>query len=254
MLRFPQRFVLSGVACALVVSLGLVAWALATGSSQAQSGMMHNCPLAGEWSIAVWDGASGTAASDALATCGAAAVDAAYALDPETGGWLRWFAASPGASNIPPLGDKQGVLALGAMAAATPTATPTSTPTPTPTEPPEGYGELPPPQELGPISAGGKARVSITNDSPEGLTFELEGPVPRSYHFESCATCIIYTFSPLFCPEKGPEQTFDLPPGEYTVTVRSDDPTVKSYRGTWDLEADQEYGYCYIIIQRIVFP
>ena len=54
--RFPQRFVLSGVACALLVAVSLVAWALATGSSGAQSGTMHNCPAGGKWSIAVWEG------------------------------------------------------------------------------------------------------------------------------------------------------------------------------------------------------
>jgi hypothetical protein len=161
----------------------------------------------------------------------------------------------PEASNLPPFSEIQGVLALGSAGATpTPTATGTPTATLTPTATPEEYGQLPPPQELGPISAGGNARVSITNDSPEGLTVELEGPVSRSYHFDKCATCIIYTISPLFCPDKGPEETFDLPPGEYTVTVRSDDPTVRSYQGTWSLEANYEYGYCYIIIERIVFP
>ena len=75
MLRFSQRFVLSGVACALLVAVGLLAWPLATGSSGAQSGTIHNCPPAGKWSIAVWDGQDGTAAADALATCGPDAVD-----------------------------------------------------------------------------------------------------------------------------------------------------------------------------------
>jgi len=107
---------------------------------------MQNCPAAGKWSIAVWDGASGTAADDALATCGSGAVDAAYALDSQTGGWWRWFAANPGVSNLPALNDVQGVLALGSAtgplptvtptATATPTSSPTPTPTPTPTPEP----------------------------------------------------------------------------------------------------------------------
>ena len=83
--RSPQSFFLSAVACALLIALGLVAWGLATDSSQAQAGTMHNCPPAGKWSIAVWDGEGGITASDALATCGADAVAAAYSLDPQTG-------------------------------------------------------------------------------------------------------------------------------------------------------------------------
>ena len=118
MLRLPQRLVLSGVAFALVVGLGLVAWGPTTGSSEAQSGTMHNCPAAGKWSIAVWEGDSGTAAADALATCGAGAVDAAYALDPQTGGWLGWFRGRPEVSKLTALDGMQGVLAVGGTAAA----------------------------------------------------------------------------------------------------------------------------------------
>jgi hypothetical protein len=104
---------------------------------------MHNCPPQGRWSIAVWDGAAGTAADDALAACGADAVAAAYSLDAQTGAWSRWFAGKPEVSNLPPVSEMQGVLALGSAAgsAATPTATPTATapatlvvtPTPSPT-------------------------------------------------------------------------------------------------------------------------
>jgi hypothetical protein len=91
---------------------------------------MQNCPPAGKWSIAVWDGASGTTATDALATCGAGKVAAAYSLDPQTGGWSRWFAGKPDVSNLPPLNDLQGVLALGAGSGPVVTATPAATPTP----------------------------------------------------------------------------------------------------------------------------
>jgi hypothetical protein len=108
-----QRLVLSGAACALLVAVGILAWPLATGLSGAQVGLMHNCPPAGKLSIAVWEGRDGTAASDALVTCGADAVAAAYSLDPQTGAWSRWFAGKPGVSNLPPLYDMQGVLALG---------------------------------------------------------------------------------------------------------------------------------------------
>jgi len=103
---------------------------------------MHNCPPASKWSIAVWQGASGTAAGDALAACGAGSVAAAYSLDSQTGAWSRWFAGKPDVSNLPPLNDIQGVLALGSAttpqptATLTPTATPTRTPTPAATQTP----------------------------------------------------------------------------------------------------------------------
>ena len=86
--------------------------------SGAQAGSMHGCPPAGKWSIAVWEGASGTEAADALAACGDDAVAAAYSLDPQTGAWSRWFAGKPDVSNLAPLGEMQGLLALGGTAAA----------------------------------------------------------------------------------------------------------------------------------------
>jgi hypothetical protein len=115
-----------------MLALGLLAlgWMLAAGSSEAQAGSMHNCPPAGKWSIAVWEGESGAAADDALATCGASTVAAAYSLDPQTAGWSRWFAGKPDVSNLPPLNDLQGVLALGAAGGPVVTATPAGTPTP----------------------------------------------------------------------------------------------------------------------------
>ena len=113
MLRSPQRLVVSAVACALAMVVALAVWAGATDSSEAQQGTMHNCPPAGKWSIAVWEGESGTAAADALAACGAGAVAAAYSLDSQTGAWSRWFAGKPDVSNLAPLNDMQGVLALG---------------------------------------------------------------------------------------------------------------------------------------------
>jgi hypothetical protein len=136
-LRFPQRFVLSGIGCSVLVAIGFMAWALAADPSVAQPGSMHNCPPAGKWSIAVWEGPDGTTATDALAACGADAVAAAYSLDPQTGAWSRWFAGKPDVSNLSPLGDMQGVLALGSATgpAVTPTVTTTATPavTATPT-------------------------------------------------------------------------------------------------------------------------
>jgi len=113
MSRFPQRFVLSSVTCALVLAVGLTAWALATEPSEAQTGSMQSCPSAGMWSISVCDGADGTAAADALATCGEGSVAAAYSLNEQTGAWSRWFAANLGVSDLTSLDNMQGVLALG---------------------------------------------------------------------------------------------------------------------------------------------
>jgi hypothetical protein len=123
--------------------LGVLAtgWMLAAGPSEAQSGSMQNCPPAGKWSIAVWEGDSGAAADAALATCEAGKVAAAYSLDPQTGGWSRWFAGKPDVSNLPPLSDLQGVLALGVTTG--PVVTPTPAATPTPASPPApGTGDV----------------------------------------------------------------------------------------------------------------
>ena len=88
--------------------------------SAAQDSQMVNCPQPGKWAIAVWDGADGTDAGQALATCGTGAVAAAYHIDPATQGWLRWFDGRPEVSNLSTLDEHQGVLALGAAAAPAP--------------------------------------------------------------------------------------------------------------------------------------
>jgi hypothetical protein len=127
----PTRFAAFLLGGALVLGVMGLAWALGSGASEAQQGTMHNCPPAGMWSIAVWDGDSGAAAGAALATC-VGPVDAAYSLDAQTGTWSRWFFGKPALSDMLPLTDMQGVLALGAVGAPPlPTATPTPAPTPT---------------------------------------------------------------------------------------------------------------------------
>jgi hypothetical protein len=117
-----------------IVALGLTAlpWTLGAGSSEAEQGAMHNCPQAGRWAISVWDGPDGTETGQALATCGAVPVAAAYYLDPQTGGWSRWFAGRPEMSTLSTLNNMQGVLALGAVGGPLPTPTPTSSATSTP--------------------------------------------------------------------------------------------------------------------------
>ena len=141
---------LSTLALAALMALAAASWLATPARSGAEMGSMNNCPPAGRWSIAVWEGQGGTATSDALATCGGGAVDAAYSLDPQTGAWWRWFAGKPEMSNLPPLDDGQGVLALGSTTgpvatpppstSATPTVSPTGTPMATAT--PEGTPSL----------------------------------------------------------------------------------------------------------------
>jgi len=137
-----RRLIVALFATTLTLGLLGLSWTLLSGSSEAGVGSMHNCAPAGNWSIAVWDGESGTSPTDALASCGPDAVDAAYSIDPVTQAWSRWFAANPALSNMPPFSDVQGGLAMGsasgpaatvtATATPTPSAAPAATPTPTP--------------------------------------------------------------------------------------------------------------------------
>jgi Tol biopolymer transport system component len=118
----------------IVLALGLaaLAWTVGGYSSEAQQNGMHNCPQAGRWAISVWGGADGTDTGEALATCGEDAVSAAYYLDPQTGGWLRWFSGRPDISNLTTLNALQGIIALGS-----PSATPAAT-----TAAPAGQGSI----------------------------------------------------------------------------------------------------------------
>ena len=111
-----SRLLFALVALGAVLALGVagLAWTLSAGSSEAQQGTVHNCPAAGKWSIAVWEGDDAAAVDQALATCGEDAVAAAYALDPDTGQWSHWFAGKPDISNLSTVDNMEGVLALGA--------------------------------------------------------------------------------------------------------------------------------------------
>lgn len=108
-------------------------WTVEAGASEAQQGVMHNCPQPGKWAISVWHGDDRTDTGQALATCTEGAVAAAYCIDPQTQGWLHWFAGRPELSNLGTLNDMQGVMALGVAevpATTTPSPAPTATPTP----------------------------------------------------------------------------------------------------------------------------
>jgi len=91
---------------------------------------MFGCPHAGKWSMAAWGGEDGIDANEALDTCGAGAVAAAYALDASSGEWLRRFRDRPEISNLSTFENMQGFFALGSS-----TASPTAAVEPAPAEP-----------------------------------------------------------------------------------------------------------------------
>jgi len=76
------------------------------------AGEMGNCPQAGKWAIAVWDGPDGVDTGEALATC-EEEVDFAYDMDPDSQQWLGWFAGRPELTKLLTLKDKQGLIAHG---------------------------------------------------------------------------------------------------------------------------------------------
>ena len=80
-------------------------------------GQMVGCPAAGRWSLAVWSGGDDRPTGEALATCPGVPVEAAYWLDPETQGWLRYFAGRPDFNSLSTLDNLQAILALGAQPA-----------------------------------------------------------------------------------------------------------------------------------------
>jgi hypothetical protein len=96
-------------------------------------GQLANCPQPNKWAISVWNGPNDVDTQTALATCPDTPVTAAYWLDPNTQGWLRYFQGRPEISNLPMLDNMQGVIALGGVATPTPTPTAEASPTPTPT-------------------------------------------------------------------------------------------------------------------------
>ena len=76
---------------------------------------LQNCPQPGKWAISAWDGPHSTATGQALATC-PTSVAAAYALDPLTQGWLRYFDGRPDVSNLAMIDGMQAMLTLGGAA------------------------------------------------------------------------------------------------------------------------------------------
>ena len=119
---FPDRLDLSNLG-ALDNRQGIIA--LGSGSAAAPSDIaatssssfqLYGCPQPGKWSISVWDGPDDTGTGEALATC-PSSIAAAYALDPQTQGWLRYFNGRPDISNLMTVDGLHGMLTLGGSAA-----------------------------------------------------------------------------------------------------------------------------------------
>jgi len=83
----------------------------ATPTPTPTAGVLRNCPLSGRWAISVWDGPSGKATADALATCTGVSIDAAYWLDPTTNNWRRYFPGRTDINDLLSLNDMQGIIA-----------------------------------------------------------------------------------------------------------------------------------------------
>jgi hypothetical protein len=158
------------------MAVGLLTWALAAGSSEAQQDGMYNCPQAGKWAISVWENADGAETGQALATCGAGVVDFAYYLDPATNSWLGYFAGRPEVSKLLTLNNIQGIIAHGAMGAPPRTSTPEPTP---------GAGEV----AMHNCPQAGKWAISVW-DGPDGtetgaaLAMCGEGAVDFAYYLD----------------------------------------------------------------------
>ncbi len=129
--------------------------------------------------------------------------------------------------------------------APSPTVSTPEAPLPTPTE---ETALLPPPKELGPVSAEGNAEIEIDNDTPYVLSLEFQGPTSHTVSIERCPECKEYFVSPIICPSGRPSVTFRLPPGTYKVTARVDKPGIIPFAGTWELVGDRLYGHCFFIV------
>jgi len=76
-------------------------------------GVLLNCPLSGKWAISVWDGPSGKATNEALATCSGVTIVAAYSLDRTTNTWFKYFPGRGADINdLLTLSNKQAILTL----------------------------------------------------------------------------------------------------------------------------------------------
>jgi hypothetical protein len=113
------------------------------------------------------------------------------------------------------------------------------------------HGTLPQPGDMGGVSAGGQAEVTILNDTPHTLTVLVGSPSSTTITIEACSTCRNYTVGPSSCQEEGrPRTTVRLAPGTSQVVARVNDRSVTPFLGTWELRADTGYFNCFFIVVR----
>lgn len=112
-----------------------------------------------------------------------------------------------------------------------------------------GSGTIERPDSSG-WAPSGVARVVIQNDSPHQLKLVFSGPDARIEILEPCPTCIDYsTIGPVYCPEEGPMETYELTPGTYEVLVEaSDEGGVIPFTGTWELQGGNEFYSCFFVV------
>jgi hypothetical protein len=204
---------------------------LGPSGSPAQPHFMHNYPQLGKWAIAVWEGPDRTTTEEAFSTSAGMLVDTAYDIDPQTQDWLRWFRGRPEVGDLCALNHLQGVIAMA---------------------PPATTAPLPPPEEVGDISAGGKAVVNYGNSTWYTGTIEFQGPTSQTISIDCCtspAPAILLPPELCKCADwVSFGKVITLPPGTYSVTVRFDDPYWGThFAGEWTLEADKEYALCFCL-------
>jgi hypothetical protein len=158
MRNWARKLALLYLAGMVVLGLLALVWAIGIDSSQAQGGTMHNCPQPGKWAISVWEGEE-TETAEALDTCGAGAVDAAYYIHPFTQTWQAFFKGQPSISDLDTLENLQAVVTVGS-----PTASSTPTAEPTPTAGPS-------PGRMVGCPMAGKRALSVWN-GPDGINAE----------------------------------------------------------------------------------
>ncbi|MGV1037967.1 MAG: SH3 domain-containing protein [Candidatus Nanopelagicales bacterium] len=114
------------------------------------------------------------------------------------------------------------------------------------------HGALPQPGDMGGVSAGGEAEVTIVNDTPHVLTVLVGSPNSTSITVEACSSCKHYSLvGPTSCQEQGrAKRSIRLKPGSSQVVARADDRSVTPFLGTWELKPDTAYSNCFFIVVR----
>jgi hypothetical protein len=114
------------------------------------------------------------------------------------------------------------------------------------------HGALPQPGDMGGVSAGGEAEVTIVNDTPHVLTVLIGSPSSTSITIEACSSCKHYSLAgPSNCQEEGrTKRTIRLKPGSSQVVARADDRSVTPFLGAWELKPDAAYFSCFYIVVR----